>query len=80
MALGTPIVGYGAGAVAWTSGDAGLIWDDLDPYLFAASVARLREDGGLRQLLRERGFARMRDAFSTAALVHSLSGVLERFA
>jgi glycosyltransferase involved in cell wall biosynthesis len=80
MALGTPIVGYGAGAVAWTSGDAGLIWDEPDPYLYAASIARLRQDAGLRHTLRERGFARMHDAFSSAALVRSLGGVLERFA
>ena len=51
-----------------------------DPYLYAASIARLRQDAGLRHTLRERGFARMHDAFSSAALVRSLGGVLERFA
>ncbi|HEY6986209.1 MAG TPA: glycosyltransferase [Rhodanobacteraceae bacterium] len=80
MALGTPIVAYGAGAVAWTSGDAALVWDERDPHLYAASVARLREDASLRRLLRERGLARAHDAFSTEALVRELDEVLGRFA
>jgi glycosyltransferase involved in cell wall biosynthesis len=80
MALGTPIVGYAAGAVAETAGDAALLWDESDPYLFASSVARLRGDASLRQMLRERGFMRSADAFSTDALARGLGNVLERFA
>ena len=80
MALGTPIVGFAGGAVAWTAGDAGLIWDETDPYLYAASVARLRGDATLRAHLRERGLARMHDAFSTEAMMHVLGGILGRFA
>jgi glycosyltransferase involved in cell wall biosynthesis len=79
MAFGTPIVGYAAGAVAWTTGDAGLIWDEQDPYLYAASVTQLREDAGLRRTLRDRGFARMHAEFSTAALVHKLGTIIEKF-
>jgi glycosyltransferase involved in cell wall biosynthesis len=80
MALGTPIVGYVGGAVASTTGDAGLIWNDTDPYLYAASVARLRKDASLRHLLRERGFARMQDTFSTDTLTCTLAEVIGRFA
>ncbi|HKE47559.1 MAG TPA: glycosyltransferase family 4 protein [Rhodanobacteraceae bacterium] len=80
MALGTPIVAYGAGAVASTTADAGLVWDSPDPYPYAASVARLRSDAGLRRALRERGLARMHDVFATDALVAGLAGVMERFA
>lgn len=80
MALGTPVVGYAAGAVARTAGDAGLIWDENDPYLYAASVARLREDATLRQIVRERGIARVHDAFSTEVLERALGEILERFA
>ncbi len=80
MALGTPVVAFAAGAIAWTTSDAGLVWDERDPYLYAASVARLREDASLRRLLRERGLARVHDAFSTDALVGSLGEVLGRFA
>ena len=79
MALGTPIVGYAAGAVGWTAGDAGLIWDESDPYLFAASVARLREDDVLRKTLRDRGSARVLEEFSTSALVRKLGTILEEF-
>jgi glycosyltransferase involved in cell wall biosynthesis len=77
MALGTPIVGYAAGAIAWTAGNAALIWDDYDPLVFAASVARLREDAALRQTLRERGFARVESEFSTRAQVQHLAAILE---
>lgn len=80
MALGTPVVGYDAGAVGWTAADAGLIWDETDPHLYAASVARLRADASLRRLLRERGLARVEDAFSTGALMRTLGEVLGRFA
>lgn len=80
MALGTPIVGRAAGAVAWTAGDAALIWDESDPYLYAASVARLREDAALRMRLRERGLARTHDAFSTETLLRALGDILGRFA
>jgi len=79
MALGTPIVGYAAGAVAWTAGDAGLIWDESDPYLFAASVAQLREDDVLRKTLRDLGSARVQEEFSTSALVRKLGTILEDF-
>jgi len=77
MALGTPIVGYAAGAVAWTAGNAALIWDEYDPHVFAASVARLREDAVLRQTLRDRGFARVEEEFSTRAQAHRLAKILE---
>ena len=80
MALGTPVVGRAAGAIAWTAGDAGLVWDGTDPYLFASSVARLRDDAALRRTLRERGFARVESEFSTAALSRALAAVMERFA
>ncbi|MGH8171782.1 MAG: glycosyltransferase family 4 protein, partial [Rhodanobacteraceae bacterium] len=77
MALGTPVVGYGAGAVGWTAGGAGLIWDDFDPHVFAASVARIREDAALRELLRERGFTRMHEEFSSGAQVRKLAAIVE---
>ena len=80
MALGTPVVALGAGAVAWTAADAGLIWNESDPHLYAASVARLREDASLRRVLRERGLARMHDAFSRGALARTLGEILGRFA
>lgn len=80
MALGTPVVGHAAGAIPATAGDAALLWEDGDPYLYAASVARLREDAALRRVLRERGLARVRDAFSTQTLTRTLGEILGRFA
>ncbi|MET0230387.1 MAG: glycosyltransferase [Rhodanobacteraceae bacterium] len=80
MALGTPVVACDAGAIADTAGDAALVWEARDPYLVAASVAKLREDASLRRTLRERGLARVEREFSTAALERNLATLMERFA
>ena len=63
-----------------TAGDAALVWDARDPYLFAASVAKVRDDASLRRVLRERGLARVEREFSTAALERNLASLMERFA
>jgi glycosyltransferase involved in cell wall biosynthesis len=80
MALGVPVVARDAGAQATTLGGAGLVWDDPDAGLVAASIERLRGDAALRELLRERGTARVARAFTTDVLERGLAGVLERFA
>jgi glycosyltransferase involved in cell wall biosynthesis len=77
MALGVPVVALDRGAQAWTIGGAGLIWSDPDPALIAASVERLREDAALRSLLRERGMARVAEAFASAVLEARLAAVLD---
>jgi glycosyltransferase involved in cell wall biosynthesis len=56
MALGTPIIGAGAGTGVI---EAGLLWEDADAGLLAATVERLRRDAALRTRLRERGFAQL---------------------
>lgn len=80
LALGVPVVALAHGAQAWTVGDAGLVWNDCEPALVAASVERLRQDAALRTRLRERGFARVARAFAPAALEASLAGALELLA
>jgi len=55
MAVGTPIVAFGASG----GFEAALSWSDDDPALLAASVEHLRGDAGLRAQLRSRGFARV---------------------
>jgi len=77
MALGVPVVALDAGAQAWTLGGAGLIWDNAEPALIAASIERLRADAELRSELRERGFARVADAFAPARLEQGLVNALE---
>lgn len=79
LALGTPVVAYGSSAIPWTLGDAGLIWDDRDAHLVAASVGRIYADPALREHLLERGRARYRDAFAPVVLERELAAVMRRF-
>jgi len=72
MALGTPVIAYGSSAVAWTLGDAGLLWDTPDPYLVASSIARLHTDLTFRAMVRELGFARYRSTFAPEVLAGGL--------
>jgi len=76
MALGTPVVALDRGAQAWTLGGAGLVWSEPDPALAAAAVERLRADGKLRSVLRDRGFERVAAAFASDALEAQLATVL----
>ncbi|HEY0178297.1 MAG TPA: glycosyltransferase [Dokdonella sp.] len=78
MALGLPVVACDAGAIAWTLGDAGIVWPERDPHLFAATVARLRADAELRDALAARGRARYREQFAPAALERGLRDALAR--
>lgn len=66
MALGLPIVAYGATAVPETVGAAGLLWPEPDPYALAAAAGRVVGDSGLARALVGRGEERYREQFSTA--------------
>ena len=72
MALGTPVVAYGSSAIAWTLGEAGLVWEKPDPYLVAGSIERLHCDLTFRAMQRELGLARYRSAFAPAVLAEGL--------
>jgi glycosyltransferase involved in cell wall biosynthesis len=80
MALGTPIVAFGSSAIAWTVGEAGIVWSEPDPHLVAMSVARLHTDLMLREMLRELGRARYRSAFAPEALSKGLAAAFARLA
>jgi len=77
MALGTPVVALDRGAQVWTIGGAGLVWNDVDPAVVAASVERLRADPRLRATLRERGFDRIASAFAPDVLQARLATIVE---
>ena len=77
MALGVPVVARAAAAQPWTLGGAGLLWDEPEPALVAASVERLRGDAELRHALRERGLRRVAEAFAPRVLEHQLLACLE---
>lgn len=68
MAVSTPIIAHASTAVPETLGDAGIAWQEKDPWLYAASAARLFTDAELRNDLLERGRQRYRDEFSVEVL------------
>lgn len=68
MAIGTPIVARATSAVPETLADAGIVWEDADPWLFAASAARIFNDGELRSELRECARNRYQTEFSNPVL------------
>ena len=77
MALGVPVIALDAGAQAWTLGGAGLLWECADVALIAASVERLRADAELRDRLRERGMARVAEAFVPTVLETQLAAIVD---
>ena len=60
MACGTPAVVADRGALPEVTGDAALHADPSDPHSIAEAIARLADDGDLRERLRERGIERAR--------------------
>ena len=64
MALKVPIVAYGTTAVPHTVGDAGLVWDEPDPFLLAQSIDAVVRDVAVRRQLTERGWRRYQEHFT----------------
>jgi glycosyltransferase involved in cell wall biosynthesis len=64
MALHVPLVAYGTTAVTHTVGDAGLVWDEPDPFLLAQSIDTVVRDVPIRKRLTERGFRRYQHLFA----------------
>ncbi|HZV03610.1 MAG TPA: glycosyltransferase family 4 protein [Gemmataceae bacterium] len=64
MALQVPIVAYGTTAVPHTVGDAGLVWDEPDPFLLAQSIDTVLRDEAVRRSLTERGRRRYQQLFA----------------
>jgi glycosyltransferase involved in cell wall biosynthesis len=65
MALGVPVVAWGTTAVSETVGDAGLLWEDPEPFLLAQSIDAVARDAAIRNLLTRRGLRRYQQCFST---------------
>jgi glycosyltransferase involved in cell wall biosynthesis len=64
MALHVPIIAYGTTAVPHTVGDAGLVWDEPNPFLLAQSIHAVVGDPQTRRQLTERGFRRYQNLFA----------------
>ncbi len=77
MALGVPIVAHASSAIPETLGDAGIAWEEQDPWLYAASAARLFNDHELRGDLLDCGRRRYREQYSNEVLRKRFLGLLE---
>ena len=71
MALKVPIVAYGTSAVPHTVGDAGLLWEEPDPFLLAQSIDTVVRDAGVRRQLTERGWRRYQNLFCNQRIEHA---------
>jgi glycosyltransferase involved in cell wall biosynthesis len=58
LAAGTPVIGYGGGAVEEVVGDAGLLVDNADPDALGDALVRYLDDPALQSRLRARTKAR----------------------
>ncbi|MEO5624553.1 MAG: glycosyltransferase [Dokdonella sp.] len=77
MALGTPVIACGSSAIPETVGDGGIVWSETEPWLYAASLARLGQDERFRNSLRDAARSRYASEFSPAVLRERFFKVLE---
>ncbi|MFB3904460.1 MAG: glycosyltransferase family 4 protein [Acidobacteriota bacterium] len=80
MRLRVPVVGYSCAGVRETMGDAGLLWDEADPVLIAASIQRVVSDQSLAYRMTDAGWSRYAIRFSNSRVkdrfLESLRGIL----
>ncbi|RPJ53495.1 MAG: glycosyltransferase [Acidobacteria bacterium] len=80
MRLRIPVVGYACPGVRDTLGDAGLLWDEADPVMLAASVQRVVSNQSLAYELAEVGWNRFAARFTNdrvrECFLEALGGVL----
>jgi glycosyltransferase involved in cell wall biosynthesis len=75
MHHGVPVVAFGAGAVAETVGDGGLVLERKDPETVAAAVDRVCADASVRSAMVAAGTARasqLDPALARAAFVDAI--------
>jgi len=77
MALGVPVLAHGSSAIPETVGDGGIVWSESDPWLYAASLARLATDEPFRNGLREAARRRYEYEFSAGVLRERFLRLLE---
>jgi glycosyltransferase involved in cell wall biosynthesis len=65
MSMKIPIVAYGSSAIPYTVGNAGIVWDENDPELMAASVNEIAVHDNIRFALSEMGWNCYQNRFSS---------------
>ena len=78
MAMKVPIVAYASTAIPETAQDAGIIWDERDPYLMAQSIEFLATNEPAKMALVQRGSQRYEECFSNHAIEKQFLDVTAR--
>ncbi|HTU18584.1 MAG TPA: hypothetical protein VMG10_11035, partial [Gemmataceae bacterium] len=60
--------------------DAGLVWDEPDPFLLAQSIDTVVRDAGVRRQLTERGWRRYQECFSNRRIERDFLHALQSLA
>jgi glycosyltransferase involved in cell wall biosynthesis len=68
MSMELPITAYASTAVPETLGNAGIVWPERHPMLFAETIDRFVKDTALRKTLGQRGLHRYQSLFSNEKL------------
>jgi L-malate glycosyltransferase len=78
MAMKVPIIACASSAIPSTVGAAGLVWQERNPYLLAASIDYLNRDESLGVALGLMGRRRYEDRFSNKRIAEDFSSALSR--
>lgn len=76
MALRLPIVAYAISAIPDTVDDAGLVWEEHNPYLLAESLHSIVSNKSISQALSEKGWRRYQENFTNQRIEASFLSAL----
>jgi glycosyltransferase involved in cell wall biosynthesis len=79
MSMKLPIVAYGSTAIPYTLDKSGLVWQELDPYLFAGSVDHILRDEQVKFGLGIMGWKRYQEYFTNSSVEKTFMKALQQF-
>lgn len=79
MAMRVPIVGYAATAIPETVGNAGLVWEERNPYLLAESIEAIFTQKPLGETLTRSGWERYSQHFTNTKIEEAFLDGIQAF-
>lgn len=76
MSMNVPIVAYGSTAIPGTVDQAGLVWNEGDPYLLAESIHSIIKGNGVAKSLGEKGRRRYEEHFTNEKIKGTFLNVI----
>jgi glycosyltransferase involved in cell wall biosynthesis len=76
MSMRIPIVAYGSSAIPGTVKDAGLVWNERNPYLLAESINSIVKGNGVRESLGQMGWRRYAQHFTNETIRSKFLGAM----